>query len=92
MPVDHEAAQRAVHDALACFLDDGEIAINWTLTIDVAGPHETRYLAHRSGGGHDGTEHPTAWVAFGMLSASAQRAEAYMAEYTFSPDDDEGDD
>ena len=77
-----EDAQRAVHDALKDYLAEGEIAIGWTLTIDIAGPDERRYLAHRAGGGHDGTEGPTMWTAAGMLQASADVAQAQLAEST----------
>lgn len=80
-------AQRLVHDALEAFLSENEIAVGWTLTIDIAGPDERRYLAHRSGGGHDGTESPTMWTAAGMLQASADVARAQLAESTVDPDD-----
>jgi hypothetical protein len=78
--------QRRVHDAIGGLLDDGEIAIAWMLTIDVAGQDGTRYLSHRSGGGQDGTEFLMAWTALGMLQASAQVAEDHLRDTT----DDEG--
>ena len=80
-----EAAQ-AVHAALAAYLDDGEIAVGWTLTIDIAGPDDRRYLAHRAGGGHDGNDCPMAWTALGMLRASMQVAEQQLRDCTASPD------
>lgn len=87
-----EEAQRAVHQAITGFLDEGEIAVCWTLTIDVAGPDERRYLAHRAGGGHDGTDHPMAWTALGMMRASCQVAEDQMRECSVEPNDDEEED
>lgn len=84
-------AQKAVHEALAGYLDDGEIAIGWCLTIDVAGPDDVRYLAHRAGGGHDGTANPMAWTALGMLRASAELAEDQLRDSTFDADDAEDD-
>jgi hypothetical protein len=86
--VTHEDAQRAVHEAVGLMLDDGEIAVHWTLTIDVAGPNDTRYLAHRAGGGIDGTDHPMVWTALGMLRASVQVAEGQLRDQTLPPDDD----
>lgn len=85
-----DEAKRAVHNAIQEWLDEGEIAIAWTLTIDVAGPDDMRYLAHRAGGGHDGTDNPMAWSALGMLRASVGVAERQLLEDTM--DYDEGDD
>lgn len=84
-------AGKAVHEALAGYLDDGEIAIAWCLTIDVAGTDDTRYLAHRSGGGVDGTSGPMAWAALGMLRASMKLAERQLAGMTYDPADDDDD-
>lgn len=83
--------RRAVHDAISALLDDGEIAVSWALTIDVAGPDDTRYLAHRSGGGIDGDEHPTVWSALGMLRAAVQVAEDQLRDCTYTPDDEDED-
>lgn len=86
-----QTAQSAVHDALAGYLDEGEIAIAWTLTIDVAGPDGERYLAHRAGGGHDGTSEPQVWAAIGMLTASLQVAEDQLRDCTVDVDDEDDD-
>lgn len=88
-----EEAARAVHEAIGGLLGEGELAICWTLTIDVAGANGRRYLAHRAGGGHDGTERPMAWAALGMLEASALSAREFLKEITGDHpprDDDEG--
>ena len=85
---DDEAQQR-VHDAIGALLDDGEIAISWTLTIDVAGPDSVRYLAHRAGGGADGTDRPMIWTALGMLRASVQCAEDQLRDSTVNLDDED---
>lgn len=82
---------RAVHQALGGFLHEGELAIAWTLTIDVAGPDEVRYLAHCSGGGIDGTEAPTDWAALGMLRSSVLNAEQEIDGLTREVDDDQDD-
>lgn len=84
-----EEAQRHVHDAIGGLLDEGELAIAWVLTIDVAGPEDVRYLAHRAGGGHDGGNSPMAWTALGMLRASVGLAEAQLLEYTRDTEDEE---
>lgn len=38
-------ARRAVHEAAAHYLDEGEIAVHWCMVIEVAGPDGQRYLA-----------------------------------------------
>lgn len=76
----YDDARRRVHEAVGGLLDDGEIAVAWTLTIDVAGPNDTRYLAHRAGGGIDGAESPSVGVA-----------EAQLLDMTEDADDDEDD-
>lgn len=82
-------AKRRVHEAIGGLLDDGEIAVSWVLTIDVAGPDNVRYLAHRAGGGADGDDNPMAWTALGMLRASAGVAEAQLLDMTVDIDEDE---
>ena len=84
-----EQAQRDVHEALRGFLDDGEIAIAWTLTIDVAGQDDTRYLQYRAGGGIDGTDRPMVWGELGMLRASVRRAEHQLDACSDWLEDDE---
>lgn len=92
MPRTAEAA-RAVHDALSAYLDDGELVIGWAVVIDVAGPNDTRYLAHRYGGGHDGGESPTVWTALGMPRGGALAAEEQLRDGTrdYEEDDDDSD-
>jgi hypothetical protein len=85
--VTYEQAQANVHAAIGGLLADDEFAMGWTLTIDVAGPEGRRYLAHRAGGGADGTESPMAWTALGMLRASAACAEAQLLSTTRDADD-----
>lgn len=90
--MENEDATRAVHEAIGGYLDEGEIAIAWTLTIDVAGPDDTRYIAHRAGGGIDGTNAPMVWTALGMLQASVGVAERQLAGYTYGLEDDDEND
>lgn len=85
----HADVHQAIQEHL---LDEGEIAINWVLTIDVAGPDDTRYLAHRSGGGVDGEDGPMCWTALGMLQASVLLAEDQLREQTVSSDEEDEDD
>lgn len=87
---EQEAKQR-VHEAIGGLLDNGELAVCWVLTIDVAGQDGVRYLAHRAGGGVDGDENPMAWTALGMLRASVGVAEAQLHDMTESAEDDDGD-
>ena len=84
-----DEAAKAIHEAIGASLDEGEIAISWVLTVDVAGPDDTRYLAHRAGGGADGTDAPMTWQALGMLEASAQLAADQVRDCTVSAEDDE---
>lgn len=84
-----DAAKARVHEAIQGLLDEGEIAVCWTLTIDVAGPDGVRYLAHRAGGGHDGSDDPMVWTALGMLRASVLTAEQQLVAQTWDVDDDE---
>lgn len=82
-----DEANAKVHAAIGCLLDDGEFAMSWALTIDVAGPDDRRYLAHRAGGGADGTDAPMVWTALGMLRASVGVAERQLVEWTEDSDD-----
>lgn len=83
-----DAADQAVHEALGLYLQEGEIAVAWTLTIDVAGQDGTRYLAHRAGAGVDGTDGPLVWHALGMLRASMRVAEQQLDGFTRDVDED----
>ena len=87
-----DSPERAVHDALGGMLDEGEIVMRWMLVIDVIGPDNTRYLSHRAGGGHDGTDKPAAWEAVGMLQASLDIARDQIREMTMDVDEDADED
>jgi hypothetical protein len=78
-----------VHDAIGALLDDGEIPVAWALVIDVAGADGMRYLAHRAGGGVDGSERPIVWTVLGMLEASVIVTRDQVREVTV---DENGDD
>lgn len=84
-----EDAKRRAHEAIGGLLDDGEFAVSWCLVIDVVGPNDVRYLAHRAGGGADGLDMPTIWHAAGMLRAGVQCADRQLAESTVDYDEDE---
>jgi hypothetical protein len=81
-------AKAAVHEAIGGLLDEGEIPVSWVLTIDVIGPNDTRYLAHRSGSGVNGENTPMLWEALGMLRASVVTAEQQVIQETFDQDDE----
>jgi hypothetical protein len=83
-------AAGVVHDAISAYLAESEIAVAWTLTIDVAGPDGSRYLAHRAGGGIDGRDAPMVWAALGMLRAAMKVAENQLAACTSDAADDDG--
>lgn len=85
----HLEAVQQVHEAIGQMLEDDEFVMAWTLTVDVAGDDDIRYLAHRAGGGPDGLDAPTAWQAMGMLRASMQLAEDQIREYTEDPEQDD---
>jgi hypothetical protein len=84
-------SRQRLHDAITETLDDGELAVCWVLTIDVAGRGDSRYLAHRSGGGCDGDDAPMAWTALGMLRASVGVAENQLISMTIDVEDDDED-
>lgn len=86
-----EDAKQRVHKAIQGLLDEGEIAICWVVTVDVAGPDEVRYLAHRAGGGVDGDDNPMAWTALGMLQASVGVAKHQLLDMTVDEDDEDED-
>lgn len=79
-------AKAAVHEAIGGLLDEGEIPVSWVLTIDVVGPGDLRYLAHRSGTGVDGQATPMVWEALGMLKASIITTEQQVIADTFDHD------
>lgn len=71
-------ALASAHHAISGLLHDGETAVAWTLTIDVAGADGQRYLAHRSGRGPDGVEPLPPWAVSGMAQATASHAESQL--------------
>lgn len=79
--------RQVVHEAIGAMLGEGEIAVAWVLTIDVAGADGSRYLAHRAGGGHDGGDGPMAWTALGMLETAAGTARAQLHDMTTELED-----
>lgn len=81
-------AKARLHQAIQGLLDEGELALTWVLTIDVAAPDDIRYLAHRAGGGINGQDNPMAWHALGMLQASAKLAEQELLDATYAVDPD----
>jgi hypothetical protein len=87
--VTDDEAHAKVHQAIGALLDDDEFAMAWTLTIDVAGPDDRRYLAHRAGGGADGTDRPMSWTALGMLRASVGIAERQLEAATVDADEED---
>lgn len=84
-----EEARAAIHEAVQAAVEEHEIAVSWCLTIDVAGRDGGRYLAHRAGGGGDGSDPPMAWAALGMLEASCDVARRQLADWTEPTGDDE---
>lgn len=86
---DDRSPEQVVHESLGTMLDDGEIVLRWHVTIDVAGPEGVRYLAHRAGGGHDGSDKPTIWEVTGMLQSSLDVARRQLDETTEDVEDDE---
>jgi hypothetical protein len=83
--------QQQVHEALRAYLDEDEIAVGWCLVIDVVGTDGTRYLAHRSGGGFDGSENLQVWQALGMLRSSIITAEEQLGDCTQDVEDEDDD-
>lgn len=92
MPSDDTPANTKVHEAISALLNEGEIAIQWCLVIDVAGPDATRYVAHRVGGGSEGTDLPQTWEILGLLEASAALARSAVVGSSRLVRGDEGED
>lgn len=79
---------RVVHEAAKGYASEGEIVVNWVMTLEIARPDGGTYLAHRSGGGIDGDENPSIWAALGMLEASVDLARCQLRECSDDADDD----
>lgn len=82
-------ALAVVHEAIGGLVPDGEIVVAWTLQLDVAGPEDTRYLAHRAGGGIDGTDKPLVWQALGMIASALAVAEDQLRDNTADTEDED---
>ena len=62
--------QQAVQEALQEYLNEDEIVVAWTVTMEVMSLTHGRFLAHRTGGGGDGQDAPTTWALYGMRGAA----------------------
>lgn len=78
-----------VHEALKGYLDEGEILIGWTTTMEIALPDGGGYLAHRHGGGIDGLNAPSLWTALGMLRTAVLDCETQLRSFQQIIEDDE---
>ncbi len=76
-----------VHRALQGFVDEGELVVAWHVTVEVLAPDDARYLAHRAGGGMDGTDPPTIWNVVGMLDSSLNTARQQLRTDDVEEDD-----
>lgn len=84
------AERTAVHEAIQGLLDEGEIAVAWTLQVDVVGPDSARHLTYYAGGGIDGNDRPLVWTCIGMIKSGLYVAEDQLRSYT-QPDDEDDD-
>lgn len=87
-----DSFKQQIHDAISKTLESGEIAVSWIVVVDIAGPNGARYLSHRGGGGIDGSEPPTPWMALGMGNAISDVARDQMLSVTYieqDPEDEE---
>jgi len=82
-------ARAALNEAVGGIVEDGEIAVGWILTVEVAGQDGTRYLAHRAGGGHDGSSVPTVWASIGMAESFLDDARRQLHTVEVDDEDDE---
>lgn len=56
--------------------------MSWVVVMEIARPDGGRHLAHRGGGGLDGTDAPMCWTALGMLESGATIAREQVSEST----------
>jgi hypothetical protein len=81
--------QQVVHGAIQADLADGEIALAWILVVDTVDARGNRRLAHRAGGGMDGSDRPVAWTALGMMRAAAALAEEQVVDNSYEAGEDD---
>lgn len=78
----------AVHEALHSFLKQDEILVGWTVILEVANvTSQVRYLAHRSGGGANGTDDVMVWTEIGMLESVLANRRRDVVNWTTPTDD-----
>lgn len=82
---------RDVQHALQGLVNEGDLIVGWFAVVEVATPEGTQYLAHRTGGGLDGSSPPTLWTELGMAQATVEdikRALAACVVQATADDDD----
>lgn len=80
------------HAGLSELIDEGEVIVKWAAVIEVMGPNDTRYLAHRAGCGVDGEDSPMTWDVIGMMRSGMLNAEdQQMSVSCFDDVDDDPD-
>lgn len=79
----------AAHQGLSTLTDDGEIVVKWVAVLEVMGPDDTHYLAHRAGCGLDASDSPMIWDALGLLRAGVIQAEDQLSDLTMPPPDED---
>lgn len=77
-----------LHEAIEATLDPNEIAIQWIISVEVAGENSARYLVTRGGGGHDGSDEPMSWTVLGLLEASAAIVREHIVDLPEDGDDE----
>ncbi len=80
--------RETVNEAIKTLFRPDELVVCWVLVSDVVRADGTRFVAHRAGGGHDGTERPMTWTALGMLSAAEAVAKSQILGSTEDAEDE----
>ena len=66
-------------------LDDGDLLLSWHLTFEAVTPAGQKWIGHRGGGGHDGTEAPMIWSVIGLLEAALASCHEQLADLSREP-------
>jgi len=74
-----DEAQRAVQAACMKYLTEGETVVRWALTIEVEREDGVPFLAHRAGGGEDGTDEPAPWHVRALSESMSETMQRIMA-------------
>jgi hypothetical protein len=82
---EEELPVTAAHRAIQELVDKGDLLLSWHLTFEAVTPRGQKWIGHRSGGGHDGTEAPMIWSVIGLLEAALASCHDQLADLSREP-------